>query len=80
MWVGTNKTIKKKSLQKLYKYYFEINQLKACPKHDECAKKRAKKILRIGLNTNEFYKISQYQKTKEFIEKYKSRASIQGQR
>jgi len=78
MWVGTNKTIKKKSLQKLYKYYFEINQCKACPKHDQCAKTRARKILRIGLNTNEFYKISQYQKTKEFIEKYKSRASIEG--
>jgi hypothetical protein len=73
-----NKTTKKKSIQKLYKYYFEINQCKACPKHDQCAKTRARKILRIGLNTNEFYEISQYQKTKEFIEKYKKRASIEG--
>lgn len=73
-----NKTTKKKSIQKLYKYYFEINQCKACPKHDQCAKTRARKILRIGLNTKEFYEISQYQKTKEFIEKYKKRASIEG--
>lgn len=73
-----NKTTKKKSIQKLYKYYFEINQCKACPKHDQWAKTRARKILRIGLNTNEFYEISQYQKTKEFIEKYKKRASIEG--
>jgi len=73
-----NKTTKKKTIQKLYKYYFEINQCKACPKHDECAKKSARKILRIGLNTNEFYEISQYQKTKEFIEKYTKRATIEG--
>lgn len=61
-----------------YKYYFEINQCKSCPKHDECAKKSARKILVIGLNTNEFYEISQYQKTDEFKEKYKKRASIEG--
>ncbi len=41
-------------------------------------KKSARKILVIGLNTNEFYEISQYQKTDEFREKYKKRASIEG--
>lgn len=61
-----------------YKYYFEINQCKACPKHNECAKDRARRILVIGLNTTEFYEISQYQKTDEFLEKYKKRASIEG--
>jgi hypothetical protein len=30
------------------------------------------------LNTTEFYGISQYQKTEEFKEKYKKRASIEG--
>jgi hypothetical protein len=46
--------------------------------HDQCAKKSARRILVIGLNTTEFYEISQYQKTDEFLEKYKKRASIEG--
>lgn len=61
-----------------YKYYFDIKQCKACPLHDVCAKKQARRILVVGLNTAEFYKISQYQKTEEFKEKYKKRASIEG--
>lgn len=61
-----------------YKYYFEMSQCKACPKHDECAKKSARKILIVGLNASEFYEISQYQKTDEFKEQYKKRASIEG--
>jgi transposase len=52
-----------------YKYYFEIKQCKTCPLHDLCAKKQARKILVVGLNTAEFYEISQYQKTEEFKEK-----------
>ncbi|MDQ1000385.1 hypothetical protein QFZ28_000785 [Neobacillus niacini] len=46
--------------------------------HDLCAKKQARKILVVGLNTAEFYEISQYQKIEEFKEKYKKRASIEG--
>ena len=46
--------------------------------HDACAKKSARKILDIGINTLEFYEISQNQKTDEFKEKYKKRASIEG--
>lgn len=61
-----------------YKYYFDIKQCKTCPLHDQCAKKSARRILVIGLNTTEFYEISQYQKTGEFLEKYKKRASIEG--
>lgn len=68
----------KKQPQEVYKYYFEVKQCKACPIHNECTKKSARKILRIGLNTAEFYGISQYQKTEEFKEKYKKRASIEG--
>lgn len=60
-----------------YKYYFELEQCKGCPKHDECAKKSVRKILHIGLNTTEFYEISQYQKTEEYLEKYKKRSSIE---
>jgi transposase len=61
-----------------YKYYFEMSQCKACPNHEECAKKAARKILVVGLNTTEFYEISQYQKSNNFKEKYKKRASIEG--
>jgi len=61
-----------------YRYYFEINQCKSCPIHDQCAKKAARKILQVGLNTSEFYEISKFQKTDEFKEKYKKRASIEG--
>src|SRR5690554_5773444 len=55
-----------------------MNQCRECPKHDECAKKSARKILQVGLNAGEFYEISQYQKSEEFKEKYKKRASIEG--
>lgn len=61
-----------------YKYYFELKQCKTCPLHDECTQGRARRILTIGKNTTEFYEISQYQKTEEFLEKYKKRASIEG--
>lgn len=61
-----------------YNYYFEAKQCKNCPKHDQCAGKKARKILTTGLNTGEYYEISQEQKTEEFKEKYKKRASIEG--
>jgi len=61
-----------------YKYYFELQQCKSCPKHDECCKKSARKILHVGINAPEYYEISQYQKTEEFLENYKKRASIEG--
>jgi transposase len=61
-----------------YKYYFELKQCKTCPFHDECAKKSARRILTVGLNTADFFEISQYQKTDEFKDKYKKRASIEG--
>ncbi|KNZ40168.1 transposase, partial [Acetobacterium bakii] len=37
-----------------------------------------RKILYTGINTIEFYEISQSQKTNKFKEKYKKRASIEG--
>ncbi|WP_407057873.1 IS1182 family transposase [Gudongella oleilytica] len=61
-----------------YKYYFDIVQCEKCPIHDECAGNNTRKVLQVGLNTMEFYEISQYQKTEEFREKYKKRASIEG--
>lgn len=61
-----------------YKYYFELTQCKACPLHDECTQKSARRILTVGLNTAGFYEISQFQKSEEFKEKYKKRATIEG--
>lgn len=61
-----------------YKYYFEMEQCKACPIRSDCTKKSVRKILQVGSNTAEFYEISQYQKTEAFKEKYKQRASIEG--
>ena len=55
----------------------KLKQCKACPKHYECAKKNARKILYIGVNAIQFYKISKYQETSDFKEKYKKRASIE---
>jgi len=72
------KTKRGKEYQEGYSYYFDLKTCKACPLHKECAKKSARKILRVGLNTTEFYEISQHQKTEEFKEKYKKRASIEG--
>ncbi|MCT2534277.1 transposase, partial [Aquibacillus koreensis] len=74
-----NMTVKKKQFisknkdgeRRGYRYYFDIKQCKECPLHDLCAKKSARRILTVGKNTAEFYEISQYQKTEEFIEKYK---------
>lgn len=68
----------KSEVREGYKYYFEIKQCKTCPNHDECAKKSARRILHIGVDTTEFYEISQYQKTEEYLEKYKKRAAIEG--
>ena len=61
-----------------YKYYFDIAQCEKCPIHDECAGNDTRRVLQVGLNTMQFYEISQYQKTEEFREKYKKRASIEG--
>lgn len=73
-----SKPNKNGEIREVYKYYFDINLCKSCPKHAECAGNAARKILIIGMNTNEFYEISQYQKTEEYLEKYKKRASIEG--
>ena len=69
---------RKNGIYEGYKYYFEIKKCKVCPKRETCTRKSARKILAIGLNTTEFYEISQKQKEEEFLEKYKKRASIEG--
>ena len=61
-----------------YKYYFDIQQCRNCPRRQECTGKAKRKILHISINTPEFYELSQRQKTKEFKEKYKQRAYQEG--
>lgn len=73
-----SKPNKKGEVREGYKYNFDLNQCKDCPKRAECTNGNARKILVIGINTNEFYEISQYQKSEEYLEKYKKRASIEG--
>ena len=61
-----------------YRYYFPKEQCQNCPELKTCAGKTMKrKILNLGLNTAEFYEISQAQKEPGWIEKYHKRASIE---
>lgn len=75
-----NKTVKRthkrrKDGRESYRYYFEREKCKSCPKRDDCIKgKTQAKILEVGINTPEFYGYSQEQKLPEFKEKYKSRS------
>ena len=73
-----NKATEKTAEREGYKYYFPKEVCQNCTDFKECiCKSRKSKILDMGLNTNEFYEISQQQKSSVFIEKYKSRASIE---
>jgi transposase len=79
---GGNKTVDKKKKKRIksgqeyeyYRYYFQKDCCKNCPKREDCIGKKARKILDISLNTPEFYQLSQWQKTDQFKEKYKQRA------
>jgi hypothetical protein len=72
------KSNRKDGVREGYKYYFELKQCKACPLKESCTQKRARRILTVGMNTTQFYELSQQQKTEEFKEKYTKRASIEG--
>lgn len=63
------KSNRKDIVREGYKYYFELNQCKACPLRDSCTQKCARRILTVGMNTTQFYELSQQQKTEEFKEK-----------
>ena len=59
-----------------YIYYFEREKCRNCPKRSDCnSGSRIARVLEVGANTAEFYEYSQDQKTDEFQEKYKQRAS-----
>lgn len=65
--------------KEIYKYYFDKEKCRNCPKRKECISGTSVgRILIIGINTPEFYEYSQRQKTDEFKEKYKERACHEG--
>ena len=71
----SKKYIETKNGKQKYRYYFEKEKCRNCPKRDECKPgSRIARVLEIGINTPEFYQYSQQQKTDEFKEKYKERA------
>ncbi len=66
---------KKKCGRETYVYCFEGEKCKNCPNREGCVPPKTKaKILKIGINTAEFYKYSQEQKDPKFKEKYKNRS------
>lgn len=75
-----NNTVKKKHIKRkdgkeIYRYYFEREKCRKCPKRAECnSGTTIARRLEIGINTPEFYQYSQEQKTDKFQEKYKKRA------
>lgn len=72
----SKKKSKPKNRREVLIYRFGKESCINCDQREECIKGSAKsRILRIGINTPELYEYSQKAKTKEFIEKYKSRAS-----
>lgn len=78
-----NLTIKKKYYErkdnrKGYNYYFDKNDCKSCPHRQECYKGKAiAKILNVGADFKLYEKYVELQKSDDFKEKYKSRASIE---
>jgi transposase len=76
-----NRTVRKKKKKRkngseFLTYYFEKETCRNCPKRDSCINGTSiAKRLDIGVNTPEFYVYSQWAKSEEFREKYKSRAS-----
>jgi len=74
------KTFKQKGKDiKLLEYSFERERCRNCPRRAECIgkSKRIARVLRISVNTPEFYEYSQRAKTPEFLEEYRKRAKIE---
>lgn len=72
------KYFKRKDGRKFFKYYFDKNDCQRCPHREKCYKGKSKaKNLVVGADFQIYEKYAQKQKTTEFLEKYKSRASIE---
>ena len=74
--ISVRKYHKKTKNRQSYRYYFEKETCRNCPFRDACISgKTVGKVLEVGINTPEFYEYSQQQKSDEFKEKYRERAS-----
>lgn len=61
-----------------YKYYFPKDQCQNCDERENCVKKGStRKILNLGMNTAQFYELSQEQKDPGWLDNYHKRASIE---
>jgi len=77
-----HKTTKRKDIgvYNLYEYEFSKEKCRDCPFQKECMKKTKMKSkkLQVSTNSGEYYEHSQWTKTKDFTEKYRNRARIEG--
>ncbi|AEV67448.1 transposase [Acetivibrio clariflavus DSM 19732] len=73
--VEKQRKIRKRDGRESWKYKFDVEGCQKCPKKDQCFKIGKSNTLEISVNIPEYYEYSQRAKTKEFIEKYKERAS-----
>jgi Transposase DDE domain len=63
---------------KVIAYTFALEQCSKCQRKSECFKGRDKsKILEVGVNTMDYYELSQKAKTDEFKQRFRKRASIE---
>lgn len=82
--INGNETVKRKECKdkrnKYLKYSFKRENCRNCPHRDICIGKRKEiaKQLKIGINAPKYYEYSQFNKTEEYLEKYKKRARIEG--
>lgn len=79
-----NETVRKRDTsnknRKSLTYYFEKSKCKECPYREKCivTQKSIAKKLNIGMNAPKYYEYSQFNKTENFLNKYKQRARIEG--
>lgn len=84
-FMGNHTVSRKKAIQgngrgdrnEIYSYIFKKEQCESCPHRDICIGKGKTKARKLNVSTSApiFYKISQEQKTPEFLEKYKKRSA-----
>lgn len=73
-----NKSNRKLARYSSHSYYFTKAGCQACEHKEQCAGKKSRRRLNLGVNAAEFYEISQEQKKEEFKLQYRKRATIEG--
>lgn len=72
--VEKKKEIRRSDGREFWRYKFDKNGCQNCPNKDQCFKSGKSNVLKISVNTPEFYEYNQRAKTQEFLEKYKERS------